>query len=721
MGWRAVMRSWAAAERRAAREQERALKRQRRAAEKRMRRRARTEDDYGKAVAALEAAEAKAVRTPIRGLGFKFLERGGWLSDPVTSRARTTVPYELQVRVDPQQVTFEPPTVDFGDFSIAPLACGISRFGTFLAFSATTDKAAAKLDLTNMSTPQNSRVLVGDGAERLYAPTDDDVDGTVVRGYARVGTVTFEPFDEPLHEFTVLLVPRARKDGDEPVTMRVAGPGLHAAIARALEEPSLAETFEDEVAQAVEQAEAERADRQRRGAMSRRARALGGSGAAGLVLPAVGVLGAAVVLMAFLGGGGGTSSNPVRQDGTASAPQVARSSASRSNPSRPTAMAPRPAPGPTSPDAPDAVARRAMARAADLARLGDFPDAIDTLRETRTLRVSRDVEREIGRLIALYVERRTDEPPAAGQAETAETPAAASPASTVQVEVLVVTLKSGRTVEGVLVRDDPAEVVVRTGGGAIGVAREYVASVERVVREQPAPPVAASRTGPALPSLSVWLHALVERPGGREARQIPATVVDAGPLRHVPYVSHRAGKLEMNVYGDPDAPACVEIGIVAHAPMTPEAKAHCRAFVEAVLSDPEDVRLVQALPNVGAATRERSGLTFEVTPPEAPDAYGGWWISVYSVPALDAARLEAHQVQDLTVHEEDLAHEDPAEPLAWRPADVHSARPAVGGGGRTVYVRGYTRRDGTYVRPHTRSAPGSRSGGGGGRRGGGRR
>jgi hypothetical protein len=27
------------------------------------------------------------------------------------------------------------------------------------------------------------------------------------------------------------------------------------------------------------------------------------------------------------------------------------------------------------------------------------------------------------------------------------------------------------------------------------------------------------------------------------------------------------------------------------------------------------------------------------------------------------------------------------------------------GGGGTVHVRGYTRKDGTYVRPHTRSAP----------------
>lgn len=49
-----------------------------------------------------------------------------------------------------------------------------------------------------------------------------------------------------------------------------------------------------------------------------------------------------------------------------------------------------------------------------------------------------------------------------------------------------------------------------------------------------------------------------------------------------------------------------------------------------------------------------------------------------------------------------------------RPAVARSGGAAVGtgdsGGCRsacTVHVRGYTRKDGTYVRPHTRSAPGS--------------
>ena len=61
-------------------------------------------------------------------------------------------------------------------------------------------------------------------------------------------------------------------------------------------------------------------------------------------------------------------------------------------------------------------------------------------------------------------------------------------------------------------------------------------------------------------------------------------------------------------------------------------------------------------------------------------------------------------------------------PVAVLPADSAGARRLGGGssaspsGGGSVHVRGYYRRDGTYVRPHTRSRPGSGPRSGGSRR-----
>lgn len=198
--------------------------------------------------------------------------------------------------------------------------------------------------------------------------------------------------------------------------------------------------------------------------------------------------------------------------------------------------------------------------------------------------------------------------------------------------------------------------------------------------------------------------------------------ITAGPLRHVPYVSLRAGRYELNVYGDPERPACVEAGVAPGAPVQTTDMEECRALLASGLSDQEDARLVGSMPLGEETTRQRGGLAFEVTLPDAPDSHGYWWISLYSAEALDEARLHEAQLADMVVHESALSSDAGTDPHSWSRTDVRSSgRRLVGGqaaaGGRTVYVRGYTRRDGTYVQPHTRSSPGT----GGGRRGGGRR
>jgi hypothetical protein len=67
---------------------------------------------------------------------------------------------------------------------------------------------------------------------------------------------------------------------------------------------------------------------------------------------------------------------------------------------------------------------------------------------------------------------------------------------------------------------------------------------------------------PILPSLQRSLAALADSGFKETAHQIPATVIDVGRLSYVPYSSFQIGDdRELNVYGDPDAPACVEIGL----------------------------------------------------------------------------------------------------------------------------------------------------------------
>jgi hypothetical protein len=109
--------------------------------------------------------------------------------------------------------------------------------------------------------------------------------------------------------------------------------------------------------------------------------------------------------------------------------------------------------------------------------------------------------------------------------------------------------------------------------------------------------------------------------------------------------------------------------------------------------------------------KQRAGLTFEVTPETAEDAYGGWWVSVYDVPALDRSRASDQELKEITVRRDEVAKAPTVAAVgaSWTPRDLSYARPvpASSSGGGSVYVRSYTRKDGTYVRQHYRSAPGS--------------
>jgi len=216
------------------------------------------------------------------------------------------------------------------------------------------------------------------------------------------------------------------------------------------------------------------------------------------------------------------------------------------------------------------------------------------------------------------------------------------------------------------------------------------------------------------------------QPWASDLQQIPATVIDNGVLRNVPYKSFRAGRdYEINIYGDPAAPAGFEIGVRGGLLDDESAKRNCLAFICSLLRDPADREGVRGL-SVEKGKNLRNGLTLEVTPPSDPDAYGGWWVSVYSEQALDSMRASDKEMESITVAGDSLKSKrsrsvSPESLGDWSSEDLQYARPPrtsqsggsvySGGstgkshGGGSVYVSGYTRKDGTYVRPHTRSAP----------------
>jgi hypothetical protein len=128
----------------------------------------------------------------------------------------------------------------------------------------------------------------------------------------------------------------------------------------------------------------------------------------------------------------------------------------------------------------------------------------------------------------------------------------------------------------------------------------------------------------------------------------------------------------------------------------------------------------------------REGLTLEITPPAAEDAYQGWWVSVYDRRLLDAQRASDKEMASITVSKSSIARPPRPAPGSsasalssaspktsssssstssemdrynnWTPNDLRYARvyrPVV----RPVYypvfyVRGYARSNGAYVPQH---------------------
>jgi hypothetical protein len=260
-------------------------------------------------------------------------------------------------------------------------------------------------------------------------------------------------------------------------------------------------------------------------------------------------------------------------------------------------------------------------------------------------------------------------------------------------------LQNNSVISGTLIRETAGELVVERFGQPITYSRS-------TVREFFRDSSAVNVTNLQIPRLEHVLTSLVKQPWATEIRQIPATVITTGSLRNLPYISFRCGiDYEVNVYGDPQSPACVEVGMYRSLLTNESAKTNCLSLMTALMSESHADKILGLSRN--GETKSVSNVVFEVTSPTASDSFGGWWIAVYEADKLDSSRASAIEMKDITAKREG----DGAKPntdSGWIPEELRRARnyPVVSAEPRTtggaVYVRGYHRKDGTYVQPHTR-------------------
>lgn len=233
-------------------------------------------------------------------------------------------------------------------------------------------------------------------------------------------------------------------------------------------------------------------------------------------------------------------------------------------------------------------------------------------------------------------------------------------------------LSTGRTLTGTAVRTNGDDVLLVMDYGAFNFSR---ASIKEIQTEQIE--AAEIHNTNRLAIFKTVLLMLARQPWASDLRPIPATVIDKGMLRNVPYQSFRCGDdYEVNIYGDLAHPAGIEAGVYRKLVGDDSAKSNCVNFLAGVLGNSTDRDIVSRL-DMGKDLKSRDGITFEITPPSAEDAYMGWWVSVYSERELNLARASDEELKNISVPKAEVAKRTnrSEDPSAWSAQDLKFARP----------------------------------------------
>lgn len=198
-------------------------------------------------------------------------------------------------------------------------------------------------------------------------------------------------------------------------------------------------------------------------------------------------------------------------------------------------------------------------------------------------------------------------------------------------------LNDGTSKRGLIIRNDPGEVVLQQRMGEVVIPKAYIRRIDDEVNDV----YFADMVKPGkLPPWRMIVSDLRSDDNIRSFRQIPATTVEKGEFARIPYLSFRINRrVEMNVYGNPEDPVAIEFGIYERkASEITRFKKITRTYLAGLLDNRHEIAALYSLGDKGGK-KTVGNLTFQVTPPEAPDADGAWWISIYEHRRLDAFRV----------------------------------------------------------------------------------
>jgi hypothetical protein len=210
-----------------------------------------------------------------------------------------------------------------------------------------------------------------------------------------------------------------------------------------------------------------------------------------------------------------------------------------------------------------------------------------------------------------------------------------------------VILNDGTHLQGLIIKNDAKEIVLQEHNGEQVIPKDHITRIEDQGNCQV---YFADIIDPhKLPPWQMIVQDFRTDDNIRTFTQIPPTTIDSGYLKNVPYLSFRINKhTEMNVYGNPEDPVCLEFGIYEKGEKITRFKKLIREYLAGTLQSRAEIAALYALDEKGDE-RQVGDLRFRISPPTSPDAYGGWWISVYDPKRLEKARVSDADYSKVTL------------------------------------------------------------------------
>ena len=200
-----------------------------------------------------------------------------------------------------------------------------------------------------------------------------------------------------------------------------------------------------------------------------------------------------------------------------------------------------------------------------------------------------------------------------------------------------IVMNDGTEIHGLILKNDAKKVILQERMGEVEIPKNFI---RRIDDEPDSGVFFADIVDPdRLPPWRMIVQDLRSDDSIKSFRQIPATTIDNGYLKNIPYLSFKINKrVEMNVYGIPEDPVCLEFGIYERGDNITKFKKIIRAYLAGILQSRAEIAALYGLDEKGGE-KKVGRFVFRITPPTDPDSYGGWWISIYDPSRLDRFRV----------------------------------------------------------------------------------